>query len=253
MAEEPGDERASQGAWRRWFPLAVFLLLLALAYLSGLYRYLSFATLREHLDSLQAMIAAHRFVAVVALVVFYAILAAFSFPAMSLVTIAAGMLFGLWTGFLAVVVGASIGATLLFLIVRTALGDSLRRKAGPWLARFESGFQADEFHYLLALRLIPVFPFWVVNIAPAILGMRLRNFVLATMLGIIPGTFVYVWVGVGAAETIRLGGTVDPSAMLREPQILGPLVALAILALLPVLVRRWRRVRRSDANGASGS
>ena len=225
---------------RRWLPLALFLAALLALYLSGAGEYISFATLRTNLDTLQGFIAAHRLVSLLLLVVLYAGLAAFSFPAMSLVSVAAGLLFGLWTGFVGVFLGAVTGATALFLIVRTALGDALRRRAGPWLARFERGFRKDEFHYLLALRLIPVFPFWVVNIAPALLGMRLRNFILATAIGIIPGTFVYVWVGQGAAETIRLGGAVDPAQLLLQPHILGPLIALALLSLLPVALRRWR-------------
>ncbi len=244
MENEVGAKRKEAGRPRRlgrWLPLALFLAALSALYLSGAGEYVSFAALRANLDALQAFIAAHRLVALFLLVVIYAGLAAFSFPAMSLVSVAAGLLFGLWLGFLGVFLGAVIGATALFLIVRTALGDALRRKAGPWLTRFERGFRADEFHYLLALRLIPVFPFWVVNIAPALLGMRPRNFILATAIGIIPGTFVYVWVGEGAAETIRLGGSVDPARLLLEPQILGPLIALALLSLLPVALRRWRR------------
>ncbi len=249
-------ERKETGRPRRlhrWLPLALFLAALSALYLSGAGEYISFATLRANLDALQAFIAAHRLISHLLLILVYAGLAAFSFPAMSLVSVAAGLLFGLWLGFLGVFVGAVTGATALFLIVRTALGDALRKKAGPWLARFERGFRADEFHYLLALRLIPVFPFWVVNIAPALLGMRPRNFILATAVGIIPGTFVYVWVGQGAAETIRLGGTVDPAQLLLQPRIFGPLVALALLSLLPVVLRRWRARMGIDDAGPHAS
>lgn len=242
MTEMPdrNEGRKPGGLLRRLVPLALLAGLFLLFYLSGAVDYLSFESLRSNLDLLQQFVDRHAALSLLLFVGFYALGTALSLPAMSVVTVAAGVVFGLWVGFLGVLIGATIGASAIFLMVRTALADSLRRRVGPWLARFEQGFREDEFHYLLALRLVPVVPFWVLNIAPALLGMRLRNYVVATVLGIIPGSFVYVWIGRGAAVTIRLGGTVDLSDLLFRPHVIGPMIGLALLSILPVLVRKLR-------------
>ena len=244
-------ENKSPSMLRRLWPLAALLAIAAAVYFSGATDYLSYAALRDHLATLQGFVATHTILAFLALVVVYATGTALSLPAMSVVTVASGLIYGLALGFVGVLLGAVIGATAIFVIVRTSLGDPLREKVRPWLGRFERGFQKDEFNYLLALRLVPVFPFWVLNIAPALLGMKLRTYVLSTALGIIPGTFVYVWVGKGAAQTIKLGGRVDPAALLFEPHIIGPLVGLALLSLLPVLLKRLRKAPAAEDNANS--
>jgi len=232
---------ARKSLLRRFWPLAALLLIVAAVYFSGATEYLSYEALRENLAVLQEFVGSHTILAFLALVLMYAVGTALSLPAMSVVTVAAGLIYGLALGFAGVMLGAVIGATGIFLIVQTSLGDALRVKVRPWLGRFERGFQQDEFNYLLALRLVPVFPFWVLNIAPALLGMKPRNYVISTALGIIPGTFVYVWVGKGAAQTIKLGERVDPAALLFEPHIIGPLIGLALLSLAPVVLRRLRK------------
>ncbi|GAK32467.1 TVP38/TMEM64 family membrane protein [alpha proteobacterium Q-1] len=236
----PKAEDRKGFSMKRLLPLAIFVLLIGVVYVSGVGDYLSFTALRENLELLQTFVARNTVLALLALVAFYALGTAVSLPAMSVVTIASGVIFGLWLGLLGVLLGATLGATLIFSVVRTSLGDPLRVKVRPWLGKFERGFQKDEFNYLLALRLVPVFPFWVLNIAPALLGMRLRNYVMATALGIIPGTFVFVWVGKGAAETVRLGGKVDATELLFQPHVIGPLAGLALLSLIPVVVRKLR-------------
>lgn len=244
MADGTAPEaRGKRGILRRFLPLLLLLAAALAVWFSGLTDYLSFATLREHLGELQDFVAGNRLVALLLLIAIYGTGTALSLPAMSLLTISAGVIFGLWAGFLGVWIGASLGATAIFLVVRTSLGDALRRKAGPWLRKLEEGFRKDEFNYLFALRLVPIFPFWVLNIAPALLGMKLRNYVAATAGGIIPGTFVYVWVGKGAAETIRLGGEVNPAELLFRIHIIGPIIALALLALVPVLMRKVAAAR----------
>jgi len=236
---------------RRLLPLGILLAVAAAVYFSGVTRYLSYDALRANLETLQGFVEANAVLATFALVAVYGLGTALSLPAMSVVTVAAGVVYGTWIGFLGVWIGAVLGATAIFLIVRTSLGDALRRKARPWLGKFERGFQMDEFNYLLALRLVPVFPFWVLNIAPALLGMKARSYILSTALGILPGTLVYVSVGNGAAETIRLGGRVDPAELLFEPYIIGPIIGLALLSLLPVLLRRLRKVPLpEEKNGA---
>ena len=247
---DPSQPAGGKPLYKRLLPLGVLVAIVAAVYLSGVTDYLSYDALRTNLDAIQGFVESHVALSLLLLIAVYALGTAASVPAMSVVTVAAGVVYGLWLGFLGALIGATLGATAIFIVVQTSLGDALRRRVRPWLGRFEDGFRRDAFNYLLAMRLVPVFPFWVLNIAPALLGMRLRAYVAATALGIIPGTFVYVWVGRGAAETIRLGGQVSPAEFLFSPHILGPLIGLAVLAVLPIAVRKWRGRRNPAAADA---
>jgi len=140
------------------------------------------------------------------------------------------------------VVAATIGATILFIAAKTALGDLLRAKAGPFLQKMEAGFREDALSYLLVLRLIPLFPFFIVNLVPAFLGVSLRVFVIATFGGIIPGSFVYATVGAGLGSIFDAGGEFSASGILT-PEIITALVGLAVLALLPVAYKRYKAKR----------
>jgi len=214
---------------------------LALAvYASGLHRQLSIATLQEQRGALQGFVSAQPLTAPLAFVLTYAAATALSLPGALLLTLSAGFLFGTWLGSVLSVVGATTGAVAIFLIARTALGSALRDRAGPWLQRMETGFREDAFSYLLVLRLVPLFPFWLVNLVPAFLGVPLRTFALATLLGIIPASLVFASVGNGLGAVLDQGGQPDLGLIL-EPRVLGPLLGLAVLALLPVVYRRWRR------------
>ena len=139
------------------------------------------------------------------------------------------------------VVGATIGAVIVFLAARTALAETLREKAGPRLSKLRAGFQENAFSYLLFLRLVPAFPFFLVNIAAGLFGMRTGPYALATFLGIMPGTFVFSSIGAGAGSVIARGERLELGGVLSDPAVLGPLLGLAALALLPVLVRRFRK------------
>jgi uncharacterized membrane protein YdjX (TVP38/TMEM64 family) len=116
----------------------------------------------------------------------------------------------------------------------------LRARAGPFLQKLEAGFRENELSYMLVLRLVPVFPFWLINLAPAFLGVRTATFVGGTFFGIIPGALVFAGVGTGLGAILDRGGTPDGSALL-QPQVILPIVGLALLSLLPVLVKRLRR------------
>jgi len=163
-----------------------------------------------------------------------------SVPGATILTLTAGLVFGLGLGVAVVVTAATVGASLVFLVAKTSLGEPLRRRAGERVARMEAGFREDALSYLLVLRLVPLFPFWLVNLVPAFLGVPLRTYALATFLGILPGTAVYVAVGNGIGAVLEAGGRPDLGLIFR-PEILGPLVGLALLALLPVAYKRWRR------------
>jgi uncharacterized membrane protein YdjX (TVP38/TMEM64 family) len=136
----------------------------------------------------------------------------------------------------------------VFLAARTALGDFLRAKAGSGLRRMEDGFRQNAFSYLLVLRLVPIFPFWLVNLVPAFCGVSLRTYALATLIGIVPGSFVFSSVGNGLGALLDRGETPDLMIVFQW-EILLPILGLALLALLPILVRKLqaRRASRADA------
>ena len=181
--------------------------------------------------------------AALAFTVLYAVVVALSVPGGAFLTVTGGFLFGLGLGTVYSVIGAMIGATGVFLACRTALGDALRRRAGPFLRRMEAGFCENALSYLLVLRLVPIFPFWLVNLVPAFLGVSLRNFVAGTIMGIIPGTFVFTSVGSGLGAVLDMGMTPDLS-ILFKPDVIVPILGLAALALVPVFYKRWRALRR---------
>jgi uncharacterized membrane protein YdjX (TVP38/TMEM64 family) len=222
-------------AARRLVPLGVLVAAWLAFMLAGGYHYLTFTALAENRDWLCSLAQHWGFAAALVYIAVYAILVALSVPGAVVLTIAGGFLFGTWLGGMGAIIGATLGATTIFLAARSGLGG-LAQRAGPLVGKLESGFRADAFNYLLVLRLVPIFPFWLVNLVPALVGVRLATYVLATFLGIIPGTFVYASLGNGLGDLVEDPG---PGALLRL-SVLGPIVGLALLALIPVGYRRWR-------------
>ena len=247
VAESNARPAGTVGAtplWKRLLPLGILLLAIALVLALDLHGYLSFETLRQHREQLKDFVGRHAVLAPLLFMAIYAAVIALSVPGGAVLTIASGFLFGTLPATLYVVVAATLGATILFLIARTALGDPLRARAGPWLRRMEAGFAENALSYLLVLRLIPIFPFWLVNLVPAFLGVGLGTYVLGTFFGIIPGSFVYASVGNGLGAVFDAGETPDVG-IIFEPSILVPIVGLAVLALLPVAHRKFKaRPRR---------
>lgn len=224
---------------KRWLPLALLGGVIAASFALGLNDYLNLETLRENRAGLKALVEAHAPVAIIGFILAYAAVVAASLPGATVMTLAGGFLFGIWLGSVLNVVGATAGATLLFLIARSAVGDALRARAGPFVKRMEEGFRRDAFNYLLFLRLVPVFPFWVVNLVPAFLGMRLAPYVVATLIGIIPGGVVYTAFGAGLGDLFDAGADANLKDVFT-PTIILALVGLGVLALVPIVVRRWR-------------
>lgn len=248
---------------RRLAPVVVVLLAVAFFFAMGWHHYLSPATLVRHRAAIDGFVTAHHPLAVAAFIGIYIAVVALSLPGALFLTIVGGILFGGVVGGLAAIVGATTGATIIFLIARTAFGEFLVRRAGPLAAKIAKGFRADAFNYLLFLRLVPAFPFVLVNLAPALAGVRLGTFVAATALGIIPATFAYAFVGEGLRSVVLAqeaawkacvaGGREDCPldfnlSSAATPQLIGALVALGVVALVPVIVRRWRA--RPDANSS---
>ena len=233
------DGEPKRSIWFRLWPLYLVVLVLGGAYALGLQHYLSFEYLGKQQEALKRLVADRPVLTGAGYVALYMLVVAVSLPGSAVLTMAGGLLFGVVAGASLAVVGATLGAVLLFLAARYAIGDWLAGKGGKFIDKVRKGLEKDGFSYLLALRLIPVLPFWLVNLAPAMAGMRLLPFAAATFLGIIPGTAVYASVGNGIGAVLAEGKTPDFSIILR-PAIILPLVGLALLALLPVAWRWWK-------------
>jgi uncharacterized membrane protein YdjX (TVP38/TMEM64 family) len=254
---------AARGAthWlRRFWPLLVLIAIGGLVIAMGWHRYLTLEHLADHRYLLRSYIDGHYVLSLVCFIALYAAVIALSLPGGAVLTIAGGFLFGWLVGGVASIVGATTGATVVFLIAKSTLRDVLVARAGPRLARFAEGFREDAFSYMLFLRLVPVFPFWLVNLAPGLIGVPFTTYVLTTFLGIIPGTFAFALAGNGLDSVIEAqqgayqsclakageGGQescafgLEPSALLT-PELIAGLVALGLVSLIPVAVKWFRR------------
>jgi len=229
---------------KRLLPIVVLVAGVAAFFGFGLNKYVTFEALRQHRGELMAFVAGMPVKAALLYVLVYAAAIAFSLPGGVVLTLTGGFLFGNLLGTGLTVIAATIGATALFLAARTALGDVLRARAGPFLARMEQGFKDNALSYMLVLRLIPAFPFFVVNLVPAFLGVPLRAYVIGTFLGIIPGTFVFSSIGAGlgsifdSMQEFTLKGALTP-------QVLTALIGLAVLSLVPVVYKKLKTTRTS--------
>jgi uncharacterized membrane protein YdjX (TVP38/TMEM64 family) len=236
------DEAPCPVSVRRFVPLALLVLAGLLFLALGGHRYVSFAALTENREWLCAIVKRAGAPAALGFILAYAGLVALSVPGAALFTITGGFLFGPWIGGAYAIVGATLGATVVFLAARAGLGGLLTR-AGPALRRIGSGFRDNGLSYLVVLRLIPVIPFWLVNLVAAAAGLRLPVYVFGTFVGMIPVTLVYASLGNGFGTLIEQGEQPD-LAILFRPSVLLPMLGLALLALAPVVYQRWRGSRQ---------
>lgn len=237
---ETTDQPPKTNRFSRLLPLAILAAGLGLFFAFGLQDYVSIQALQENREFLIGFVAEQKILAVALFMLIYILAVAFSLPGGLILTVAGGFLFGAVLATATVVIAATLGASLLFLAARTALGDYLRAKAGPWLARLSDGFAENAFSYLLVLRLVPLFPFFIVNIVPAFLGVSLRTYFIGTLIGIIPGTAVFAIFGAGIGSVLDQGGDLSLTGVLT-PQMIAGLVGLAILAVIPVIYKKIRR------------
>jgi uncharacterized membrane protein YdjX (TVP38/TMEM64 family) len=243
IAESRGDGARSR--FRRFLPVIVIAAGLGLGYLFGLHRYFTLDILVSNRDSLKAYVESHYLLAGGLYFAIYTVAVAFAFPAASLLTILGGFLFGWFVAGTLTAFSATIGATLLFMAARTAFGDVLKRKAGPAVSRIAGSFEDNAFGYLLVLRLAPIFPFLAVNIAPAFFNVSLRTYVIATFVGILPGTYAYAYLGEGLDSVVRSVSAAGETLTLSDivtPELKIAFLVLAVVAAVPLVVKRlWKR------------
>ena len=235
VTTEPGSKAS------RLLPFAL-ILLGAVAGWFVLGDYLSFDTLRDNREALLAFRDSHYVAMVAAYMAIYVLIVAFSLPGATIATLTGGFLFGLFPGVIFVLFSATIGATIIFLAARLGFGSSLSAKmdaSSGLVRRISEGIHENELSMLFLIRLVPVVPFFVANLLPALVGVSLHRYVFTTFFGIMPGTAVYTWVGAGLGEVFARGETPNLS-IIFEPAILGPILGLCALAALPILIKALR-------------
>jgi uncharacterized membrane protein YdjX (TVP38/TMEM64 family) len=227
---------------RLWLLLAALALFLVVRQ-TGLASYLSLDTLRLHRGTLTAWVAGNLWIAALAYVAIYVAAVAFSLPGAVFLTLSGGFLFGAALGTLLTVIGATIGATLIFLFAKTIFGANALDRFGPQAAKLAEGIRRNAASYLLVLRLVPLFPFFLVNLVPAFVGVPLVTYVLTTFFGIVPGTAVFSLAGAGLGTVLDQGGSITPASILT-PEIIAGLVGLALLSLAAIPIRKRLDARR---------
>lgn len=226
---------------KRFLPLFLIIIGVVGAYAFDLHEHLSLNSLSEKRVTLKEYVEVNPILSSVIYMAVYALAVAFSFPAASLLTIISGFIFGWFHGGLMTVFAATLGATAIFLAAKTAFSDLLRKKAGKRLSALTDGFSENAFNYLLILRLAPIFPFFLVNIAPAFLKVSLRDYVSATFIGIMPGTFAYAYLGRGLESVISSASEAGRDLSITDivtPQITGAFAALAVVATIPLIIKK---------------
>lgn len=253
----------SRPAWQRWAPLALVGGLMVFVFAMGWHQYLSFKTIGVNYDALKGFIAENLLLSILLYAALYIAVVALSLPGGLIMTLSGGLLFGWQLGAPAAIIAATIGATIIFLIAKTSFGETLAAKAGPWIGKLRQGFQENALSYLLFLRLVPAFPFVIVNLAPALLGVPLRTYVLGTLIGIIPGTAAYAIAGAGLGSVVEAQNKVyaaciaekgegncaykiDFSALVTTELVLAG-AALGIVALIPVVVNWYKKRSKNHA------
>lgn len=228
----------------RFIPLLIIIIAIVLVFYFKLDHYLSFESIKTHKDLLLTWIDQYYALSACLFILIYIIVVALSIPGATFLTLTAGFLFGILWGTVYVIISATVGATCLFLIVQLSVGRWLAEKNSRWVTRLQTGFQKNALQYLLFLRLVPLFPFAIVNVVPGILNIKKSTFVIGTLCGIIPGSLIYAMLGNGLGHAFSTGKPPNLS-IIFAPHILWPLVGLAILSLVPI-VYKYFKGRRHD-------
>jgi uncharacterized membrane protein YdjX (TVP38/TMEM64 family) len=234
---------------RLWIVLAAAVLFLVVRQ-TGLASYLSLETLRTHRETLTAWVSGNFVLAALAFTGVYVVAVAFSMPGALFLTLSGGFLFGTVLGTLLTVTGATIGATIIFLFAKTLFGENALDRFGAPAMKLAEGIRRNAGSYLMVLRLVPLFPFFLVNLVPAFVGVPLPTYVLTTFFGIIPGTAVFSLAGAGLGSVLDQGGAITPGSILT-PQIIGGLCGLAALSLAAIPIKKRFEAKGSPAENVT--
>lgn len=273
--EAPGADsakrRLSPAARRalRFLPLVIIALAVIAVFATGAHEHLTLEALAEKRDEIRAYVAAHPARAILYYMAAYILAVSLSLPGGWWFSVTGGFLFGWLFGGTLAVISAAIGACLIFLAAKTSFGDVVARRLGPRLQKLAAGFHQDAFFYLLFLRLVPVIPFWFTNLAPALLGVKLRTFAFASLIGIIPATFAFATAGDGLDSIVEAHKAAYDSCLaqgggdgcrlgvsasdLITVEIVAAIAALGVLALLPIVLRRFMGRRFGPLDDVSGA
>lgn len=225
---------------RKVIPVVALTGAITVFFAMGFDRYLSFEALRDNQKLMTDWHHDHYLMTVILFVLTYTLVVALSLPGAIWMTLAGGFIFGTLQATVYVVFSATLGALIVFVLAKFCFEDFFRAKAGKVVKKMETRFKSNAFSYLLFLRLVPVFPFWLVNLVPPFLGVPVQTFIIATALGIIPGTAVFCWVGSGLSVVLDAGDTLDPLEILLHPEIISPIVGLGILSLIPIVYKKLK-------------
>jgi uncharacterized membrane protein YdjX (TVP38/TMEM64 family) len=210
----------------------LFLSAIGAFFIFDLKTYLSLDALKANRDNLLVFTQDHYVPAVALFILVYILQTSFSLPGATIVTLAGGFLFGSLWGPLYVNIGATTGATLAFLAARYLFHQWVERKFGNRLGPIQDGFAKNAFSYLLTLRLMPFFPFFLVNLLSGLTRVKVSTYVVATAVGIIPGSVVYTFAG-------RQLGTINALSELVSPRLLLAFSLLGLLILIPIVYRKF--------------
>lgn len=240
---------------KRWAPVAVLIGAMALAFANGWHEHFTLSNLIKNREMLLVYVMDNFVLTALTFAAIYIVAVALSFPGASLITIASGFIFGWAYGGLITAFSATIGAAIIFSIASTSFGATLREKAGSRMDKLAKGFEENAFSYLLFLRLVPLFPFWLINLAPAFFNVRLGTYIVATFIGILPGTFAYALLGEGLDSLVAAQEQANPGCAAMgtceidlkaaiTPEIIFAMAGLAIVSLIPILMQRHRAKKR---------
>ncbi len=240
MTDHPksGAEPAPKSGLMRHLPLIVILGVAVVGAIT-LKDYISFDALRDNREALIAFRDANFVMTVLAFLISYIVIVAFSLPGALVATLTGGFLFGTFGGSALSVTAATIGATVIFLAARYGLGEKLKARMDAsqgTVRKIKEGIDENQWSMLFFLRLVPVVPFFVANLVPAFLAVPLHRYMISTFLGIIPGSLVYSSVGAGLGTVFERGESPN-LGIIFEPHILLPILGLSLLSVLPVIIK----------------
>ncbi len=241
---------------KRWLPLVGLGGVIALVYAFDLQRYLSFQSIVEHEAMLHDFVGQNLAAALALYFAAYVLVVALSLPGAAVLSILGGFIFGWALSGTLTIFAATLGAVAVFKIVQTSLGAAIAERAGPFVQKLSRGFEQDGFNYLLFLRLVPAFPFFAINAVAGLTKMSLRTFALATLIGIIPGSYAFAWLGRGLGSVIDAARATHEACMTQNaaaacgyefsasslvtPQLLCGFAALGAVSLIPVVLKKWK-------------